>query len=83
MNEQKSREGGREGEKEAERKKRRSPEAYENHASEETVHTNHLLLKVCFAKKDPDPLKCSCLLAPRDKEVIFHSLTLIIFGHIK
>lgn len=82
MNEQKSREGGRERRKQRERRGD-SPEAYENHASEETVHTNHLLLKVCFAKKDPDPLKCSCLLAPRDKEVIFHSLTLIIFGHIK
>lgn len=77
-----SRRAGRERRKQRERRGD-SPGAYENHASEETVHTNHLLLKVCFAKKDPDPLKCSCLLAPRDKEVIFHSLTLIIFGHIK
>lgn len=28
-----------------------SPEAYENHASEETVHTSHLLLKVCILPK--------------------------------
>lgn len=42
----------REREREKERGKQGdSPEAYENRASEEAVHTSHLLLKVCVLPK--------------------------------
>lgn len=49
MSERAKKEREREGKEE--RKRGDSPEAYENHASIEAVHTSHLLLKVCVLPK--------------------------------
>lgn len=51
MKEQRRRQREREREGRRERKRGDSLEAYENHASIETVHTSHLLLKVCVLPK--------------------------------
>lgn len=51
MSERAKKETEREREGRRERKRGDSLEAYENHASIETVHTSHLLLKVCVLPK--------------------------------